>query len=210
MQPYIYGFCIFVSETVKGRQTMDSNGEIISPSPRYKHVYMSDKTKSKRKNFDHTDPFAIRDFVLGFDSPKYGSVTKDIEDLFSRKKQMFMPTFRKFPLLGVDSLDLKPGKDISIAIENTKHDTNAQAQQLVVIIDSDDDDEPTSQIPSKSFQDAVLKIPSKPHEDIELKIPSKAYNDTLLNEPTEQPMEQLLVSFSCHMIQSKSSLQFVK
>ncbi|CAI9286716.1 unnamed protein product [Lactuca saligna] len=200
--------------SVKRRQSMDSNEERISPSPRYKHVYMSDK--SKRKNFDHKDPFAIRDFVLGFDSPKYGSVTKDIEDLFSRKKQMFMPTFRKFPLLGADSLDLKPGKDISIAIENTKHDTNAQAQQLVVIIDSDDDDEPTSQIPSKSFQDAVIKIPSTPYEDIELKIPSKPdddiklmipskphqdielkigskpYKDALLNKPTELSMEQIL------------------
>ncbi|CAH1425884.1 unnamed protein product [Lactuca virosa] len=170
--------------SVKGRQSMDSNEEIISPSPRYKHVYMSDKTKNKRKNFDHTDPFAIRDFVLGFDSPKYGSVTKDIEDLFSRKKQMFMPTFRKFPLLGVDSLDLKPRKDISIVIENTKHDTNAQAPQLVVIIDSDDD-EPTYQIPSKSFQDAVIKIPSKPYVDIELKIPSKTDEDIKLTIPSK-------------------------
>ncbi|KAI3679223.1 hypothetical protein L2E82_51597 [Cichorium intybus] len=170
----------------KRRQSMAYIEENITPSPRYKHVYMSDR--SKRKKFDLTDPLALREFVLEFDRPKYGSVTKDIEDLFSRKK----PCCRTQPY----SMEMKHGNDSSIATKDTKHDTNSQ--QLVVIIDSDDDDddEATCQIPSKSHQDAVVKIPSEPYQDAEFKISSNNFQDTVLHMPTELSSEDYLASFS--------------
>ncbi|KAI3752671.1 hypothetical protein L2E82_24706 [Cichorium intybus] len=112
----LYNFFMFISETLKGRQRMGYIEENITLDPRYKHVYMSDR--SKRKKFDHNDPLALRDFVLGVDRPKYGFDIKQMEDLFSGKKLCC----RTQP----HSMELKNGKEFSIAIKDTKHVTNSQ------------------------------------------------------------------------------------
>ena len=60
-----------------------SNGEeIISPNPLYtKRTF---DAKKQKKTIDYNDPFDVRNFVASFDSPKYGSVTKDIENIINK------------------------------------------------------------------------------------------------------------------------------
>lgn len=89
---------------------------------------------------------------MRLDSPKYGSVTKDIEELFSKRKQMFMPYIVSFPALTADPVELK-----TIVNGETRHDTNKS--NSIVIIDSDDD-EPTCPRPSHPDMDIVLSKPN--------------------------------------------------
>lgn len=152
-----------------------SNGEeIISPNPLYtKRTF---DAKKQKKTIDYNDPFDVRNFVASFDSPKYGSVTKDIENILSLRKQTLMPCFRRYPSLGADLMDTypvkeapfpNPVKEVSVANHVRDvvmfddamamgHDTNAP--DSVVIIGSDDD-EPTSARPFQPYRDIVLNKP---------------------------------------------------
>lgn len=49
-------------------------------------MHKLDANKSIR-TIDHTYPFAIRNWVPDLDSARYGSVTKDFEDILFPKKQ---------------------------------------------------------------------------------------------------------------------------
>ncbi|CAH1444821.1 unnamed protein product [Lactuca virosa] len=160
------------SEIIKGQL---SNGEeIISPNPLYTKCTFD--AKKQKKTIDYNDPFGVRNFVASFDSPKYGSVTKDIENILSLRKQTLMPCFRRYPSLGADLLDTYPVKEAPIpnpvkevSVANPVrdvvmfddamamgHDTNPP--DSVVIIGSDDD-EPTSARPFQPYRDIVLNKP---------------------------------------------------
>nr|GEY49567.1 protein chromatin remodeling 35-like [Tanacetum cinerariifolium] len=80
-----------------------ANGEAsVSPSPPYNpHTFDANKMK---QTVDHTNPFAIRNLVQGFDSAKHGSVTGHI----------LMPCFKTFPSLQTD-LRQNPVKEVSDA-----------------------------------------------------------------------------------------------
>lgn len=149
------------SETVNGQ--MNNSEESVSPRPLYA-VYTLDANKPM-KTVDHTDPFTIRNWVEGLDSAKYGSVTKDIEDLLLLRKQMLMPCFKRFPSLRADLMEVNPVKEASIANptrdivmvdDGMGHDTIAP--DSVVIIGSDDD-EPTYGRPFQPYRDIVLSKP---------------------------------------------------
>ncbi|KAL8264536.1 hypothetical protein R6Q59_022666 [Mikania micrantha] len=141
-----------------------NNEENASPSPLYTRcVFEANKSK---KTVDYTNPFAIRDRMQELDSLKYGSVTKDIEDLILLRKQMLMPSFKRFPSLGADLMQThpvkneipttNPGGDIVMNDADNVHDTNAP--DTVVTIDSDDD-EPTIGRPFQPYRDVVLNKP---------------------------------------------------
>lgn len=95
---YLCCVCMFVSETITGQM---ANGEAsVSPSPPYTpHTFDANKMK---QTVDHTNPFAVRNLVQGFDSAKHGSVTGQ------------MPCFRTFPPLQTDLMQ-NPVKEVSNA-----------------------------------------------------------------------------------------------
>ncbi|PWA74776.1 FAR1 DNA binding domain-containing protein [Artemisia annua] len=88
-------------KTIMGQM---ANGETsVSPSPPYTpHTFDANKMK---QTVDHTNPFAVRNVVQGFDSAKHGSVTGQIP----------MPCFRTFPLLPTDLTLINPVKEVSNA-----------------------------------------------------------------------------------------------
>ncbi|XP_024959773.1 protein CHROMATIN REMODELING 35-like [Cynara cardunculus var. scolymus] len=149
------------SETVNGQ--MNNSEESVSPRPLYT-AYTLDANKPM-KTVDHSDPFTIRNWVEEIDSAKYGSVTKDIEDLLLLRKQMLMPCFKRFPSLRADLMDVNsvkeastanPTRDIVMVDNDMGHDTIAP--DSVVIIGSDDD-EPTYGRPFQPYRDIVLSKP---------------------------------------------------
>ncbi|XP_071736756.1 protein CHROMATIN REMODELING 35 [Rutidosis leptorrhynchoides] len=148
-------------ETLSGK--MMKSEESVSPSPLYAS-YTLDANKTNNA-VDYKDPFALRDFVQGLDAPKYGSVTKDIEDLFLLRKQMLMPVFKKYPSLRPDLMDPFPAKEVSnanpvrdiVMVDNDNSQvTNAPGD--IVTIESDDD-EPTPARPFQPYRDVVLNKP---------------------------------------------------
>lgn len=108
---------------------------------------------------DYSNPFAISDVLDSLESGKFGSVTKDIEDLIAQKMQILGPYFVKYPILvdqwekAVMKLDEEIPKlenqlvtvwthqnVIDLEGEHTRKDLPA-TQNHVVIIDSDEEDD---------------------------------------------------------------------
>ncbi|GJT14244.1 chromatin remodeling 35-like protein [Tanacetum coccineum] len=122
--------------SVKHTRSMEKSEESLSLlNPKYT-LYSLDKIK--RKKVDFGDPFALRNWVLEFDRPKYGSVTKDILELFSWRKQMLTPYLATFPPFTAESVEPK-----ATVNDKTTHGTNARstiAQVPIINVDSDDDE----------------------------------------------------------------------
>nr|GEU96067.1 protein chromatin remodeling 35-like [Tanacetum cinerariifolium] len=151
------------AETLMGQ--MIKSEERVFPSPMHS-AYTIDGKKAK-KTVDYTDPFVIRNLVQRIDSPKYGSVTKEIEDLFQLRKQVLMPFFKRFPSLRSDLMEtnsLVPnansGRDHVMLVDSVCRDTNAPSTDIIAIPDDDDDDEePTLGRPFQPYRDIVLNKP---------------------------------------------------
>ncbi|KAJ0493808.1 putative DNA helicase chromatin remodeling SNF2 family [Helianthus annuus] len=128
----------------------------------------------KNRKVDTTNPFALRDWVVGLDSAdsaEYGSVTKDIEYLVSLRKQMLAPVFTRFPSLREDLVDSKSGKDSPSVNDDATHGTNE-----VIVIDSDDD-EPSVPRPIQPDPDvAALNNPTKQVPVTPLLVPEEVRN----------------------------------
>ncbi|XP_042517614.1 protein CHROMATIN REMODELING 35-like [Macadamia integrifolia] len=60
----------------------------------------------KTSKVDVSDPFALPNWLEGLDRGKYGSVSKDIEDLLARKMQLLNPLLAKYPILQRSDLDI--------------------------------------------------------------------------------------------------------
>ncbi|KAI3755588.1 hypothetical protein L1987_55392 [Smallanthus sonchifolius] len=139
------------------RQAVNSD-ERASPSL-VDAVYAFDANKLKRP-IDHTDPFATRNLSQEFDSAKYGPGTKDTEDLLPRK-QLYMPSFTRFPSLQAFLMETNDVKCVSIA--------NPVRDDMVMYYDGNDhdtiapyaDDEPTSATPFQPYQDVALNKPAE-------------------------------------------------
>ncbi|QCD85532.1 hypothetical protein DEO72_LG3g51 [Vigna unguiculata] len=122
---------------------------------------------------DYNNPFAISDVLDSLESGKFGSVTKDIEDLIAQKMQILGPYFVKYPILVDQWVEaVKKHHEETPKLENqlvtvpmhqnvidleekhTRKDVPAMRDQIV-IIDSDDEDcgAEKSMIP---FQEVVL------------------------------------------------------
>ncbi|WCJ40931.1 Protein CHROMATIN REMODELING 35 [Euphorbia peplus] len=114
--------------------------------------------KSSSEVVDYRDPFAIAKIINKLDGGKYGSVTKEIEALTSRKLQVLGPYVKKNPSLS------------AVLLNKTKIEEASQIRQIVpknppptptpvVILDSDDDDNEDHR-PSYPFQDVLLPRPA--------------------------------------------------
>ncbi|KAJ9551741.1 hypothetical protein OSB04_015786 [Centaurea solstitialis] len=152
---------MFVSGTVNDQ--MNNSDESVSPRPLYTTHTLDANTPMK--TVDHTDPFTTRNWVEGLDSAKYGSVTKDIEDLILLRKQMLMPCFKRFPSLRADLMEVNPVKEAStanpirdIVMVDDCMDQDTVTPNSVVVIGSDDD-EPTYGRPFQPYRDIVLSKP---------------------------------------------------
>lgn len=144
---------------------MIKSEESVFPSPLYT-AYTIDAKKAK-KTIDYTDPFVIRNLVQRIDSPKYGSVTKEIEDLLLLRKQVLMPCFKRFPSLRSDLMETNSvrevpiansGRDIVMLDDSASRDTNAPSTDIIAVSD-DDDEEPALGRPFQPYQDIVLNKP---------------------------------------------------
>ncbi|XP_017433544.1 protein CHROMATIN REMODELING 35 isoform X1 [Vigna angularis] len=108
---------------------------------------------------DYNNPFAISDVLDNLESGKFGSVTKDIEDLIAQKMKILGPYFVKYPILvdqwvkAIKKHDEETPKlenqlvtvstdqnVIDLEEEHTRKDVPA-TQDPIVIIDSDDEDD---------------------------------------------------------------------
>ncbi|WVZ03503.1 hypothetical protein V8G54_024309 [Vigna mungo] len=103
---------------------------------------------------DYNNPFAISDVLDNLESGKFGSVTKDIEDLIAQKMKILGPYFVKYPILvdqwkhdeetpKLENQLVTVSTDqnvIDLEEEHTRKDVPA-TQDPIVIIDSDDEDD---------------------------------------------------------------------
>ncbi|KAF1899553.1 hypothetical protein Lal_00019681 [Lupinus albus] len=128
--------------------------------PNSEHEKTEQKAPEKSSNVvDYSNPFAVSDFLNCLDSGKFGSVTKDVEFLITRKMKILGSYFVKYPTL-LDHLVkvvvnhdeethmLESQKVAGLAQQNVinlegKHVDKQvpPAPSPVVIIDSDDEDD---------------------------------------------------------------------
>ncbi|XP_015570930.2 protein CHROMATIN REMODELING 35 [Ricinus communis] len=120
------------------------------------------------KVVDYSDPFAISSMIDKLDSGKYGSVTKEIEALISRKIHALSPYLKKHPTLTDIFLDGNkcPNEEDASKAQNNVIDLedasvvnhcSAVARPLV-ILDSDDEDSGDCR-PTPPFQEVLLPRP---------------------------------------------------
>lgn len=126
---------------------------------------------------NYSDPFAVRTMMSSLSSGKYGSVTKDIEDLMTYQIQLLEPLFLMNPKLRKDYWDLCIRQDKNSSNVRQKPDTNFESfsvidmskncnqqsalptGQTVVIIDSDEEEESAEQ-KSLPFQAVLIPKPT--------------------------------------------------
>nr|GEX54774.1 probable leucine-rich repeat receptor-like protein kinase At5g49770 [Tanacetum cinerariifolium] len=107
------------AETITGQM---ANGEAsVSPSPPYTaHTFDANKMK---QTVDHTNPFAVRNLVQGFDSAKHGSI----------KGQILMPCFKTFPSLQTDLMEnhVKEVSDANLVRDMFMFDKKREGQLVI-------------------------------------------------------------------------------
>lgn len=119
--------------------------------------------KNSSNVVDYSNPYAIADLLDGVSCGKFGSVTKDIEALVTRKMQILSPYFAKFPIL-LNQL-MEGGMKRNEETDKGKNQQgngfacqkiiDLEQEQPVVIIDSDEEDD-RDQKPYVPFQEVVL------------------------------------------------------
>lgn len=131
----------------------------------------SKRIKPSSKVVDYSDPFAISNLIDMLDSGKYGSVTKEVEALISRKNQMMSPYVTMYPTLTTVLLDRKnsPSKDDSRVQSNVIDLGDEEEEDCVtkgaptatlpvVVIDSDEEDNRDGRL-TGPFQEVILPKP---------------------------------------------------
>lgn len=115
----------------------------------------------------HFGRFTEADYLQELESGKYGSVTKEIKDLYDRSMDLLKPKYAMYPNLlyrcntrssmneDIDQSVAVLGSDI-ITLEDN-HVYQGMRAAPVLIIDSDEE-EPGDQRPSRPYQDIVLTM----------------------------------------------------
>lgn len=116
---------------------------------------------------DFSNPFTIQRMLDELDGGKYGSVTKEIEALLSRKMQTFSTVIAKHPNLTnmlLDDGNVKSKEDCSstghdsvIDLEDGNDKDKALAAPLTIEISDSDEEDRGDLRPSSSFQAVDLK-----------------------------------------------------
>lgn len=98
----------------------------------------SERTRTFLHTVDHSDPFSLDNVMEELYSGKYGSVTKDIQELIRRRRQFLDSFFAVNPALPSACLDVQ-----NITTPKAPDpDTSASTQMIagpVVVIDSDEE-----------------------------------------------------------------------
>lgn len=130
---------------------------------------------------DHSDPFVLSNWLQGLDQGKFGSVTKEIEDLLERRSHMLNALYRMHPSLTNLCMDRSPGDEVvegnqqdrpmadSLILLEDDHLANIPASKPVVIIDLDDE-EPANQRPFNG--ELGNQRPFRPYQEVFLKKPA--------------------------------------
>lgn len=133
------------------------------------------RVKNSATITDYSDPFAIKNLIDGLDCGQFGSVTKEIEGLVSRKMQVLSPYIVKYPTLSSMLFDLGRSKECTEAMKASQlvnnlidldddsdsdvRTNNVEKSRLpIVIIDSDEEDNKV-QRRIHPFQEVVLPRP---------------------------------------------------
>lgn len=138
---------------------------------------------------DFSNPFTVQHMLDELDGGRYGSVTKEIEALLSRKMQTFSTVFVKHPHLTsklLDDGDVKSKEDCSstghddvIDLEDGNNKDKALAAPLTIEISDSDEEDRRDLKPSFSFQAVDLKHQSGEVlvKEIEVIFPSHTLRD---------------------------------
>ncbi|KAM7507256.1 hypothetical protein LguiA_017709 [Lonicera macranthoides] len=105
------------------------------------------------KVVNHSDPFAVMDWLLGLNHGKFGSVTKQIDHLLALRSHMLNTLYRLHPSLA--NADRSPGGHEVV-------EANQPARPIAdsVIIDLDDEKLPGNQRLFRPYQENLLKKPA--------------------------------------------------
>ncbi|XP_059647643.1 protein CHROMATIN REMODELING 35 [Cornus florida] len=138
------------------------------------------KQRMDSKDTDYTDPFAIPNLLEGLDSGKFGSVTKEIEDLLARRMLLANSYFAVYPKLqGMCSdSESSPNKKAS----KVKQTACPSAHQELIVIEDDNDDNDAKDVPNVGLQVQVLDSDEEtgnqrsfqPYQEVVLRRPAPA------------------------------------
>ncbi|KAK9136293.1 hypothetical protein Syun_015623 [Stephania yunnanensis] len=113
---------------------------------------------------DYSDPFAIPNLMEELDRGIYGSVTKDIEDLCARRLKMLNPLLSMYSSFSAFD-KFSPLADTSKDLVKTTPAPGEGPKQLVVIIDSDEEDCRDVVPLASKFGPVVLEVSHGQHVD---------------------------------------------
>lgn len=133
------------------------------------------KMKNSAKTIDYSDPFAINNLIDDLDCGQFGSVTKEIEALVSRKLQVLSPYIAKYPTLSSMLFDLGRSREctmnnqasqlvhnlIDLEDDSVTDDrsNNVEKSRLPIVIIDSDEEESKEQRVIHPFQEVVLPRP---------------------------------------------------
>ncbi|XP_065866946.1 protein CHROMATIN REMODELING 35 [Euphorbia lathyris] len=127
----------------------------------------AEESKPKPLVVDYRDSFAIATLINKLDSGKYGSVTKDMEALNSRKLQVLGPYLKKHPSLTTILLTKKRDEDASETQLIVAKKPPPTSTPVVILLSDDEDME--DHRPAYSFQEDHR--PAYPFQDVFLPRP---------------------------------------
>lgn len=142
------------------------------------------------KVLNNSEPFTTNDLLFQLDSGKFGSVTREIEELIKRRRQLLDSFYAVNPELpaacsGTQTPVVSKHSEVGAPVVIDLDDDNIEAQLShlaapVVVIDSDDDDDARGDIlgvdlkpPPCNLQDFLIK--DKPSEDFLIKDKPSGY-----------------------------------
>lgn len=140
-------------------------------------VQKRQKTDSKVVNY--SNPFAVPNLLEELGSGKFGSVTKEIESLISRKMQILNPYFSMYPTVLY--------KGLNVEKKQIKEDPIAQSNE---IIDLEDKNRVPNHIRAKPFPVVIL---DSDDEDTGDQTPSNLYQGVFLSSPICTPLKSDLL-----------------
>ncbi|KAA8546009.1 hypothetical protein F0562_020540 [Nyssa sinensis] len=162
----------------KGRKRLKT----LNEGKEYNNVgfsaYIRDESEQKKprtasKVVDYSDPFAVPDLLEGLDSGKFGSVTKEIEELLDRRMQTLKTYYAMHPTLPYTCLNVEKSasKEASkvnclathqdvIVLEDDHAVNDVPAVRLPVVVLDSDDEETGDQRSFYPYQEVVLGRPA--------------------------------------------------
>uniref|UniRef100_A0A5B7AIW7 Putative SNF2 domain-containing protein CLASSY 2-like n=1 Tax=Davidia involucrata TaxID=16924 RepID=A0A5B7AIW7_DAVIN len=156
----------------KGRKRLKALDEGKEYSNVAFSAYVPDESEQKKprtasKVVDFSDPFAVPHLLEGLDCGKFGSVTKEIEELLARRMQTVKPYFAMHPTLPYMCLSKeasevnRPATHQDVIVLEDDHVVNdVSAVGFPVVVLDSDDEETGDQRSFYPYQEVVLGRPA--------------------------------------------------